>query len=52
MQPSAISADLLAKMLEQFLAGTPQAIALEEGEVLFDFGTAKYSVHAVPSSSW
>jgi hypothetical protein len=31
-------------MLEQFLAGTPQAIAVEDGEVLFDFDTAKYSV--------
>ena len=44
MQPSAIAPDLLAKMLEQFLAGTPQAIAVEDGEVLFDFDTAKYSV--------
>ncbi len=44
MQPSAIAPDLLAKMLEQFLAGTPQAIAVEDGEVLFDFGTARYSV--------
>src|SRR5208337_3870905 len=44
MQPSAISADLLAKMLEQFLASAPEAVAIEEGEVLFDFGTAKYSV--------
>jgi hypothetical protein len=44
MQPSAISADYLAKMLEQFLADTPQAVAIEDGEVLFDFGTNKYSV--------
>ena len=44
MQPSTISADLLAKMLEQFLASAPEAVAVEEGEVLFDFGTAKYSV--------
>ncbi len=44
MQPSAISADYLAKMLEQFLADTPQAVAIEDGEVLFDFGTTKYSV--------
>src|SRR5271167_5017363 len=44
MQPSVISADLLAKMLEQFLASQPQAVAVEEGEVLFDFSTAKYSV--------
>jgi hypothetical protein len=44
MQPSTISADRLAKMLEQFLADTPQAVAIEDGEVLFDFGTAKYSI--------
>src|SRR5271165_1774179 len=44
MQPSAISADLLAKMVEQFLASAPDAVAVEDGEVLFDFGTAKYSV--------
>src|SRR5271165_2550553 len=44
MQPSAISADVLAKMLEQFLASQPQAVAVEDGEVLFDFRTAKYSV--------
>ena len=44
MQPSAISADLLAKMLEQFLASAPDAVAVEDGEVLFDFSTAKYSV--------
>src|SRR5271167_1702081 len=44
MQASTIAPDLLAKMLEQFLAGTPQAIAVEDGEVLFDLDTAKYSV--------
>lgn len=44
MQPSAISADLLAKMLEEFLADAPLAVAVEDGEVLFDFRTAKYSV--------
>src|SRR5208282_6058517 len=44
MQPSAISAELFAKMLEHFLAGAPEAVAIEDGEVLFDFGTAKYSV--------
>src|SRR5271157_3844243 len=44
MQASTIAPDLLAKMLEQFLAGTPQAIAVEDGEVLFDFDTARYSV--------
>jgi hypothetical protein len=44
MQPSTISADHLTKMLEQFLAETPQAVAIEDGEVLFDFSTAKYSI--------
>src|SRR5208283_2949314 len=44
MQPSAISPEFLAKMLERFLADAPQAVAVEDGEVLFDFGTAKYSV--------
>jgi hypothetical protein len=44
MQPFVISADLLARMLEQFLASVPEAVAVEDGEVLFDFGTAKYSV--------
>jgi len=44
MQPSAISPEFLAKMLELFLADAPQAVAVEDGEVLFDFGTAKYSV--------
>src|SRR3974377_2188486 len=44
MQPSPISAAVLAKMLEQFLASSPEAVAVEDGEVLFDFSTAKYSV--------
>src|SRR5271169_5836062 len=44
MQPSTISADHLAKILEQFLADTPQAVAIEDGEVLFDFSSARYSV--------
>jgi hypothetical protein len=44
MQVSAIAPELLTRMLEQFLAGTPHAIAVEDGEVLFDFDTAKYSV--------
>jgi hypothetical protein len=44
MQPSTISADHLAKMLQQFLADTPQAVAIEDGAVLFDFSTAKYSI--------
>ncbi len=31
-------------MLEQFLAGAPQAVAREDGQVLFDFSSARYSV--------
>ena len=31
-------------MLESFLAGSPNAVALENGEVLFDFSTARYSI--------
>jgi len=44
MPAGTISAASLAPMMEQFLAGAPQAVAVEDGEVLFDFGTAKYSV--------
>ena len=31
-------------MLESFLADAPHAVALENGELLFDFSTARYSV--------
>jgi hypothetical protein len=44
MQNSAISPTVLAKLLEQFLADAPQAVAIEEGALLFEFATAKYSV--------
>ena len=44
MLSCAISADSLAHMLEQFLAETRQAVVVEDGEVLFDFRTARYSV--------
>jgi hypothetical protein len=44
MQNSAITPKYLAKVLEQFLADAPQAVAMEDGELLFDFATAKYSV--------
>ena len=30
--------------MEQFLAGAPQAVAREDGQVLFDFSSARYSV--------
>ena len=44
MQMCAISAEVLGKMLESFLADQPHAVALEYGELLFDFATARYSV--------
>src|SRR5271165_465148 len=44
MQNCAISADSLGRMLESFLADAPQAIALENGALLFDFATARYSI--------
>ncbi len=44
MQNSAITPKYLAKLLEQFLADAPEAVAIEDGEVLFEFATAKYSV--------
>jgi hypothetical protein len=39
-----ISAELFSQMLEQFLADAPRAIVVEEGEVLFDFPAARYSI--------
>jgi hypothetical protein len=44
MQPGTISAEFLAQVLEQFLSDAPLAAAVEDGQVLFDFSTAKYSV--------
>jgi hypothetical protein len=44
MQTCAISADSLARMLESFLAESPRALAIENGEPIFDFATARYSV--------
>jgi hypothetical protein len=44
MQNSAITTKYLAKVLEQFLADAPEAVAIEDGELLFEFATAKYSV--------
>ena len=39
-----ISVETLTRLLEDFLADAPQAVAVENGEVLFDFASAKYSV--------
>jgi hypothetical protein len=44
MQTCAISAESLGRMLESFLADSAHAIALENGEPLFDFATARYSI--------
>lgn len=40
----AISPESLANLLEQFLADAPQAVAREDGQVLFEFGSARYSI--------
>ncbi len=39
-----ISVESLAQLLQDFLAEHPQAVVTENGEVLFDFETARYSV--------
>jgi hypothetical protein len=44
MQTCAISAESLGQTLETFLAAYPHAVALENGALLFDFATARYSV--------
>ena len=44
MQTGAISAESLGRTLESFLADAPHAVASENGELLFDFSTARYSV--------
>jgi hypothetical protein len=36
--------DLLAKVLEQFLAEAPDAAVFEDGVLLFEFGSARYSI--------
>jgi hypothetical protein len=38
------SADLLARSLQEFLAGARDAIVMEDGQVLFDLATAQYSI--------
>jgi hypothetical protein len=44
MAAAAISVESLAQILELFLAEYPTAVVTEDGEVLFDFETARYSV--------
>ncbi len=36
--------DALSKSLQDFLAGAPNAVVLEAGEVLFEFASARYSL--------
>jgi hypothetical protein len=44
MPAAAISVESLAQILELFLVEYPQAVVSEDGEILFDFETARYSV--------
>lgn len=44
MAASAISVETLARILEQFLAEYPDSVVTEEGALLFDFATARYSL--------
>ena len=41
---ASISVESLAGLLEQFLASAPNAVAIEDGAVLFDFCSARYSM--------
>src|SRR5689334_22318476 len=34
----------LDSLMREFLAGAPRAVAIEDGEVVFDFASAKYSI--------
>ncbi|MGC2695391.1 MAG: hypothetical protein WA738_06325, partial [Candidatus Angelobacter sp.] len=38
--------DLLARSLQEFLAGSRNAVIIEDGQVLFDLATAQYSISA------
>ncbi len=44
MQTCAITSKQLAEMLELFLAESPAVVVVAEGEVLFEFPSARYSV--------
>ncbi|MBV9608327.1 MAG: hypothetical protein JO187_02125 [Acidobacteria bacterium] len=41
-----MSAEAIARSLNGFLAGSRDAVAVEGGQLLFDFATAKYSIKA------
>ena len=44
MLTSSLTPAAFSKLLESFLADAPHAVALENGELIFDFSTARYSV--------
>ena len=44
MQACTISPEFVTTMLQDFLADTPNAVVIEDGVVLFEFASAKYSV--------
>ena len=44
MLAGTISSELLNSVLQQFLADAPEAVVIEDGVVLADFGSAKYSI--------
>ena len=41
-----MTADLLARTLQEFLAGPRTAVIIEDGQLLFDLATAEYSISA------
>ena len=44
MPTCSLTAEALARELEAFLLEAPHAVLIENGDVLFDFSTARYSV--------
>lgn len=44
MLTSTVTADTFARLLEDFLLEAPHPVLMEEGAMLFDFASAKYSV--------
>lgn len=44
MPTSSLTADALGRELETFLLDAPHAVLMENGDVLFDFSTARYAV--------
>ncbi len=44
MPVCSLTAETLARELETFLLAAPHAVLIENGDVLFDFSTARYSV--------